>query len=337
MPDVLVVDDEFAVRTLTARWLTAAGYKARVAENAEQARDEVALAPPDVIVCDVGMPGHGGLWLAEQVRREYPDTALVMVTGGHELTIAIDSLRIGVLDYLLKPFTSDELRASVERGLRWHEERMASRRRCEALESDVRQRQSRMAAALSALEINSTGTLEAMVAMLTLWNRSAAEHARRVATLASRMADALNVQEPERSDVYRASLLHEVGTLALAEDQPAEPGAASPEISCILESSPRLAFELLKPIPFLAGAATTVLSMHEWVDGSGHPGGQQGSGIPIGSRILAAADAFDLLRHPRHLSLPLSAGESLAELNRTRGRHFDPAVLDALAKLVIVN
>ena len=92
MPDVLVVDDEFAVRTLTARWLTAAGYKARVAENAEQARDEVALAPPDVIVCDVGMPGHDGLWLAEQVRREYPDTALVMVTGGHELTIALDSL-----------------------------------------------------------------------------------------------------------------------------------------------------------------------------------------------------------------------------------------------------
>ena len=55
------------------------------------------------------------------------------------------------------------------------------------------------------------------------------------------------------------------------------------------------------------------------------------------ARWLTTADAFDLLRHPRHLSLPRSVGESLAELNRTRGRDFDPAVLDALAKLVIVN
>jgi two-component system, NtrC family, response regulator GlrR len=113
MHAVVVVDDEPAVRTLTARWLEAGGYAVRSALSAEAGLALIHAEVPAVLVCDVQMPGRDGLWLVNQVRRRFAGVAIVMATGGHDLEAAAATMRLGVSDYILKPFTRARLLDAV--------------------------------------------------------------------------------------------------------------------------------------------------------------------------------------------------------------------------------
>jgi DNA-binding NtrC family response regulator len=119
MSSVLIVDDEGAIRVVLARWLGAAGYDIREAVDAESALDELANAAADVVLCDVEMPGQGGLWLAGQLRERFPTTAIVLATAVDSVP-PTTSLKPGIIEYLVKPFARDLMLSAVARGVTWH-------------------------------------------------------------------------------------------------------------------------------------------------------------------------------------------------------------------------
>jgi DNA-binding NtrC family response regulator len=118
MNAVVVVDDEQAVRTLTVRWLEAGGYAVRSAASAEAGLALIQAEAPAVLVCDLQMPGRDGLWLVGQVRRRFSDVAVVMATGGYDLDAAAATMRLGISDYILKPFTRARLLDAVAAAMR---------------------------------------------------------------------------------------------------------------------------------------------------------------------------------------------------------------------------
>ena len=122
---VLVVDDEAAIRGLITRGLEAAGYRTLAAVNADQAIQDLGPTPPAVVVSDIEMPGHDGFWLADEIRRRYPQTAIVMMTGCLDTGMAARSMRTGAMDYLRKPFTRDQLTSSLNRAMQWHRSQSA--------------------------------------------------------------------------------------------------------------------------------------------------------------------------------------------------------------------
>jgi putative two-component system response regulator len=341
MPNVVVVDDEPAVRGLTARWLEAAGYHPRVAADADSAFEEVKNTPPGVVVTDLRMPGHDGLWLAEQVRRACPDTAVVVATGSEDLSSAVSSLRLGVLDYLVKPFSYEQLRAAVQRGMLWHATRSSSRLLTDTLEREAHQRDGGPASAQMAMQLNVEGTVDAMVSMLEMWNRPVADHAQRVAVMSVRLAEMLGVPEGDRADLHRAALLHEVAAVGTPERQAPEVDALAAGEELPADQAAAVAPGWFHGVAMIAGASAIIESIDEWFDGSGVPSGRHTADIPIGSRILAVANVFDELRHPRGEGQTAARSRSvrgaLIELNRGRGRRFDPDCIDALVKLQTVN
>jgi len=341
MPHVVVVDDEPAIRGLAARWLEAAGYQPREAADADLALAEVESAPPGVVVTDLRMPGHDGFWLAEQVRRAAPDTAILVATACDDLPSAVRSLKLGVFDYLLKPFTCEELQSAVRRGMRWHASRASSRLLSKALAGPSGKAEAFPAASMTVAQMNEQGSIEALVAMLEAWNQQAAAHAQRTAAIATRLADMLGVTEPKRSDLQRAALLHEVAMVGWPGDPDAEPANAAPDAPPALPNAPEQARDWLKLMPSLAGAASIVGSMDEWFDGSGEPENRLAGEIPITSRILAVADEFDGRRYPRRRSpvdgTSCSVRDALVAVSGLRGSRFDPNVIDALVKQQTVN
>jgi DNA-binding NtrC family response regulator len=116
---VLIVDDEGGMRKLLNRWLSSEGYEIREAADAETALEEITRAAPDVVMCDVDMPGRGGLWLAEQIRERYPATAVVLATALSTVPPVV-SLRSGIVEYLVKPFARDRVLRAVAAGVQWH-------------------------------------------------------------------------------------------------------------------------------------------------------------------------------------------------------------------------
>ena len=118
MGSVLIVDDEAVVRALLERILAGTGHHLRSAVDAESALQAIAQSPPDVVLCDIQMPGANGLWLADRIRDCAPATAIVLATAEAEVP-PYESLRNGVVAYVLKPFQHEQVLCAVEDGIRW--------------------------------------------------------------------------------------------------------------------------------------------------------------------------------------------------------------------------
>lgn len=122
---LLIVDDEPNVRSSVARWVRQNGFAVAEAGSAGEALDMMAAAPAAVALCDVNLPDRNGLWLAAQLRRQFPDMALVMTTGYGitSLPSTLDSESIG---YLTKPFTQTQLMQTLDWAMQWQVDHAAS-------------------------------------------------------------------------------------------------------------------------------------------------------------------------------------------------------------------
>ena len=115
MPCVLVVDDEEAIRRLLTRWLAGWGYDAKEAANADDAIVMMTAQPAEIILCDVNMPVHDGIWLAEQVRGRWPQTAVIMASSAQDMETVMRMRKQGAVDYVTKPFGREMLRQALQR------------------------------------------------------------------------------------------------------------------------------------------------------------------------------------------------------------------------------
>jgi YesN/AraC family two-component response regulator len=126
---VLIVDDEPVVRNFLKRCLEASGYPVKQAGNADQALELMAATPASVVLCDIRMPGHDGLWLAERLRANWPRTAIIMATAVDDHDTVRQSSALGVADYLIKPIAAEHLLHVVGRADRARTERELAAKR----------------------------------------------------------------------------------------------------------------------------------------------------------------------------------------------------------------
>jgi CheY-like chemotaxis protein len=126
MNSLLVVDDEPLTRSLVVRLARSAGYTVGEAACAGDALDRMASCPSAVVLCDVAMPDRSGLWLVTQLHRQFPDSALVMMTGlGHqEMEAGLDN---GAMACLSKPFTRAQLLEVLQSARDWRSSRRPGR------------------------------------------------------------------------------------------------------------------------------------------------------------------------------------------------------------------
>lgn len=325
--NILVVDDEAAVRETLGEWLHSAGYRCEMAAAAEEALTRAEKADIDVALLDLAMPGEDGVWLARRLRERQKDVALIMCTGWQSFDAAVEGMRIGINDYLLKPFGRVELIEAVRRALRWRHER----RRADEVRNDVAAaiaaQTAIIAEAFRELPATSAACIDALLVKLASRNLEAVEHARRVARFAGTLGAALKVEGEAALDLERAALLHDVGKLAMPDALMLKPDALSESEIRVIRTHPRVAHDMLSRAPGLEAAAVIVLASHEAWDGSGYPRGLEGDQIPLGARIIAVADTYDALTWSRVQRMPVSPARAAAELVRCAGTHFDPHVV----------
>jgi putative two-component system response regulator len=332
-PSVLVVDDETGIREVMARWLASGGYAVSTATCATEALARVHDAPPAVALCDIRMPGQDGLWLANQIRRDAPETAVIMATGVQDVGSAVSSLRQGAIDYLTKPFGRDRLRESVSRGIEWHKAACDARRWRETLDGEVENRRARLSGALTALTIDSDEALDALLSVLTLADRDAYAHAYRVAAIAASLGRAMQLRPDDMETLERAALLHDVGKLAMPDAVLRKPAPLTLEEQDVIRRHPQIASDLIAGVPYLAAAAELVRDAHERVDGLGYPNGTHAADVALGARIIAVADAFDTMTRPRVFRDAVSTHEAVLELERCAGTQFDAGVVMMFKKV----
>ena len=335
IPHILVVDDEPAVRNYICECLALRStYRCTGAGDAREALEIARRTPIDIALLDLSIPEEDGVSLARRLRHEVRDLAVVLITGTQSFDAAVEAMRIGVLDYLLKPFALPELLDAVDRAVAWRHSALRAREEREDLRRQICARASRMRQVFADLEVASSAALEALLATLSQRNPETLEHARRVARCSVAVARALGVEAPRLGDIERGALLHDLGKIAIPDAVIHKPGPLTDDEFAVMRSHAQVGHDIAVTVPFLRPAAELILATHERFDGTGYPRRLVGHAIPIGARIIAVVDAFDALTSARVYRDPLGVAAANAELVRGAGSHFDPDVVAAWLRTV---
>ena len=331
--NILVVDDEEAIREVVSTMLESKGYHCTAVSNGRAAQDIVKRTTPDLVLSDMIMPEMDGIKLLEWLRQYDPEIPVIMVTAIHDISTALEAIRRGAYDYILKPFEKDQLYLGVNRALQ-HRRLVAENRNYQRdLERQVEERTARLTIALAQLEQSYDDTLEALGSALDLKDAETEGHCQRVTAFTISIAKAMPVPNAYLPVLARAAFLHDIGKMGIPDKILLKPGPLTDDEKVIMRKHCQIGYDMLIRIPFLRDAAEIVLAHQEFFDGTGYPRGLKGEEIPLGARIFAIADSMDamLSDRPYRKALPMSYARE--EIRRCAGTQFDPKVVEVFLSI----
>jgi len=187
------------------------------------------------------------------------------------------------------------------------------------------------AAAMRDLYIETVRAFTQVVETKDPYSRGHSEH---VTVYSMAVAEALALGEDETESLRVAAMMHDVGYAGVSDSifRGSRPLTTVERI--LVNTHPVIASEVLKKIPLLSNVVPLILHHHENYDGSGYVSGLKGDEIPLGSRILAVADAFDAMTSERSYRSALSLEQAIVELRRSAGKQFDPEIVHIFCGLL---
>lgn len=332
-PTILTIDDDAII--LNSILSTLRGeYNVIPFTSGAHALSYLEQKTADLILLDYHMPGLSGFDVLKRLH-ENPQTIhipVIFLTGSVDGEDEIDALKMGAVDYILKPIKPQSLitRISVQLELQNH------RRNLEAM---VEEKTYYLNAAYNKLKAREDLTLSLLAKVTDLRDSETGMHIERTTEYVRVIADDL-IKNPtenyilsknEANDIIRSAKLHDIGKVAIPDHILLKPGKLTEEEFEIMKTHTTHGAELLVEFTdkmndddFLRTAHDITLSHHEKWSGAGYPQGLSGFDIPLSARISAIADVYDALTTERPYKKPFSHEKSVEIILSDSGRHFDP-------------
>lgn len=315
--DILVVDDEPLVRRILERWLAEFGYPCRLVADAAAALRELEAKPPQLVICDVNLPGMDGLQLLERVRTtSCTKIAFIMISGLADERTALSAVDHGAYDYITKPFDHARVRLSISTAMQRHHDACAA---------DLQQ----TAFARATRRQEEEGLLR------LLWAAECRDditggHIRRIGRSAAVLARTLNWPEADVDRIRYAAALHDIGKIGVPDAILCKPSLLTEVEFEEMKSHTVTGSQILRggSTPTMIMAAEIAASHHEHWDGTGYPAGLCGPQIPEAARLVAVVDVYDSLVNDRPYRRALPEDEALRIMRELRGKKFEPRMLD---------
>ncbi len=340
-PTILAVDDTPANLTLLSQVL-APHCRLQLAVNGTKALELAQRRPPDLILLDVMMPELDGYEVCRRLKadartREVPVIFLTALTGAEDETRGFEA---GGADFVGKPFTPATLLARVRTQLELKAWRDALRDRNAWLQRELDAR-------LTEVERLRDTTLFMMVSLAEFRDTETGNHVRRtqeyMRVLARRMAatggEAATLDAAAIDAMSKAAPMHDIGKVAVPDRVLLKPGPLDAEEWAVMRTHTLHGAELLRRAldrlgegagPMLRYAMQIARSHHERWDGTGYPDALAGTAIPLAARLMAVADVYDALISRRPYKEAMDHDTAIEWIVGQAGKHFDPAVVDAL-------
>jgi len=325
--NILVVDDEEAIREVVSTMLESKGYHCTAVSNGRAAQEFVRKQTPDLVLSDMIMPEMDGIKLLEWLRNFDPEIPVIMVTAIHDISTALEAIRRGAYDYILKPFEKDQLFHGVGRALQHRRLVIENRNYQVSLQQQVDDKTAQLQTAFAQLEQSYDDTLEALGSALDLKDAETEGHCQRVTAFTISIAKSVPVSLSYLPILARAAFLHDIGKMAVPDSILRKPGPLNDDEKQIMRTHCEIGYNVLRRIPFLRDAAEIVLAHQEFFDGTGYPRGLRGEQIPLGARIFSIADALDAMISDRPYRRALPMSHAKKEIRRCAGTQFDPKIV----------
>lgn len=325
---ILVVDDEAPIRALLARHLEQQNFQTETASTGVKALETLAHAPFDLVLSDIRMPEMDGLSLLGEIGRRYPRVGVVMLTGCEDVSMAVTAMKAGALDYIVKPFSLENVDTSIRLALERQRQSLARAEHVRHLEEAVERQTTQLRQVLSDLHDASETTLDALVAALDAREHETKAHSKRVGEYAVHLAGEMGIRGPELDVIRRGAMLHDIGKIGVPDRILLKPDRLTEAEWRDMRRHPEIGHWIVSGIEALRPAAEIVLCHHERFDGRGYPRGLKGENVALGARIFSVVDSLDAITSDR----PYHRGESYESARREIAAHagtqFDPAVVE---------
>ncbi len=318
-----------------SRYLAKSGYTAIEAADGPGALAKLAHHRVEAMVSDIMMPGMSGVELLPQAIAQDPDLAIIMLTAVGDPESAIHCLKLGAVDYLIKPVNLEELGLALQYALRKRQLEIERRELEVWLAREVALKTRQIEEQSRSVEMLSLSVLTALVDAIEPREPGRRNHSLRVSNLAVHVASGMGLGTEQAETVRMAARLHDIGRVALKDEGLRRSGSFSPTELLGAKDAPALAARILAPLEQHADVVHAIRSQHERWDGKGYPEGLRGEAIPIGARIVAAVVLYDELTEGAAEGHALDPVQAIANLGGLAGTLLDPSVLVALERVVV--
>lgn len=325
----LIVDDEPRLRQVLVQLMKAEGFHCVEAGNGVDALQVLERAMVTLVMTDMQMPRMNGIDLLREVRIRHPDVAVIMITGNSDVETAVGALALGAMDYIVKPFQLDEVRARVKQALEKRRLILENREYQERLEERVMAQQRR----LEELFVAGIQSLSEALEAKDPYTRG---HSVRVASYSSSVARELGLGQDLIRQIELGGHVHDIGKIGVREEVLNKAGPLTPEEYEHIMTHPVIGWRILAPLLGDAPRALNIVRWHhERFDGQGVPDRLAGQGIPLEARIVAVADTVDAITSDRPYRISeRTMAMAVEELVKYSGTQFDPDVVDAFVKCI---
>jgi putative two-component system response regulator len=308
-PAVLVVDDDPAILELLRLHLTSA-FDVVATSDPWQASELARARNFDVHLYDLSMDRLPGLELLLLTLTASPEAAVVLMTGEPTIERAVEALRAGATDLLLKPL------------------------RFEALSATLRQAMAKARGRRRDGGMRITAVHDALTRAVEAKDPTTSGHGDRVRHLCRIVGTAIGLCPRDLEILDTAAALHDIGKIGVPDAVLCKPGALTPDEYELIKKHPAVGGRILEPIPGMDDVRRCVVEHHERWDGKGYPNGTGGDDIAVPSRVLILAEVFDALAHARSYKPAWPKPQIEAFFVERAGSHFDPELSTSFLDLV---
>lgn len=328
---ILIIDDEDGNIEILRRILSREGFTNLASTNdARQATACYIEHRPDLILLDLHMPHLNGLEVMDQLNEiaEASYLPILILSGDLTPDARRDALSRGAKDFVSKPFQQDELLLRIKTLLETRFLYIQIQSQNQLLEAKVRERTRELVEAQ--IEI-----IERLAVAAEFRDDNTGQHTQRVGQMSALVAKQLALPDAQVSLIRRAAELHDVGKIGVPDTILMKMGKLTPEEFEIVKTHTVIGARILSGgrFPLLRLAEEIAFSHHERWDGGGYAS-MRGVDVPLAGRIVTVADVFDALTQQRPYKPAWPVADAIAEIDRQRGRQFDPDVVDAFMRVV---
>lgn len=328
---ILIVDDEPNNVEMLRRILDREGFS-RI-ESTTDSREAASLYVqhrPDLILLDLRMPHLDGLDVMTQLNEiaEASYLPILILSGDLTPEARRDALSRGAKDFVSKPFQQDELLLRIRTLLETRLLYLQIQSQNQLLEAKVRER-------TRALEEAQVEIVARLAVAAEFRDDNTGQHTQRVGQMSALLATQLGLPDGQVSLIRRAAELHDVGKIGVPDTILQKIGRLTSEEFEIVKTHTTIGARILSggKFPLLRLAEEIAFTHHERWDGTGYAG-IRGSDIALAGRIVTVADVFDALTQQRPYKPAWPVTDAIAEIDRQRGRQFDPAIVDAFMRVI---
>jgi len=335
---IIAVDDDPDVLEVLRHMLVHHGYDVIACSNGAATLEAAKNEQPDLFLLDITMPGMSGLELCGHLKQnsDLVDIPVIFLSGLNATEDKIRGFHAGGVDYIAKPFQSEEVQARVATHLK-----LSSLRHKLEYQKLVEMKVREVSAAQQA-------TIFTLAKLAELRDDDTGAHLERVrdycALLAQQLGDGSPYDDHISAEfidcIQHASPLHDIGKVAIPDRILLKPGRLTAEEFEVMKTHTVIGAENMQTVfnryadnPFIGMGIEIALYHHERWDGSGYPDGLVGKNIPLSARIMAVADCYDAIRSNRCYRKGLDHEKVKEILLEESGSHFDPEIIKAFVAL----